>query len=767
MHVNAFTKSYFRLAVLLVVTVAACTQTNLQKSKATPPSLTQWVDPYIGSSFHGHVFMGANVPFGAVQLGPTNMSHGWDWCSGYHYSDSTIVGFAHTHLSGTGIGDLGDILVMPATGNVTLVRGSLKDPNSGYYSLFSHDEEQAKPGYYAVKLKRYNIQVELTATERVGLHQYTFPQADQASIIFDLKEGIGWDTPTETFIEQLNDTTIAGYRFSKGWANDQRVYFTAVFSKPIQKFESYQVYDTAATSTTPAQKGTRIKGIARFQTKAGEKVLVKVGISPVSSENALANIRAEVPHWNFDQVVREADQIWNKELQKVEIEALEDAQMRTFYTALYHSMIAPSLFNDHNGDYRGTDKKVYPKANFTNLTTFSLWDTYRAAHPLYTILQTNRVNDMINSMLAIYQQQGKLPVWHLMGNETNTMVGYSGVPVVADAILKGFDGFDKNLAYESMKATAMGNEFELKKVKELGFIPADDEVESVAKGLEYAISDGAIALVAKKLGKEQDYQYFSKRAQNYQNYFDQQTRFMRGRISQNSWRTPFDPFKSKHREDDYAEGNSWQYTWLVPQDVEGLVKLMGGEKPFANKLDSLFTAQGDMGEGASNDITGLIGQYAHGNEPSHHITYLYPYVGQPWKTAEKVRHIVHTMYTDKPDGIIGNEDVGQMSSWYILSTLGFYQVHPANGAFVFGSPAVKKATLHLPNGKTLVISAPQNSRENIYIQRVTLNRKPYTKSYISHKDLMRGGTLEFEMGSKPSTTWGVAKESWPSSQLTE
>ncbi|MHC2992314.1 hypothetical protein OB13_12200, partial [Pontibacter sp. HJ8] len=709
--------SKFKAACLLLACVSvSCTNSSLPDSNPDTAPLTRFVDPYIGTSYHGHVFMGANVPFGAVQLGPTNMSQGWDWCSGYHYSDSTIVGFAHTHLSGTGIGDLGDISVMPVTGQVQLVKGSIKDPKSGYYSLFSHEDETAKAGYYAVKLKRYNIAAELTATERVGFHKYTFPKSDEAAIIIDLKEGIGWDMPTETFIEQVNDSTLAGYRFSKGWANDQRVYFTAVFSKPIEKFESFQVYDTAATSPTPAAKGTRIKGIARFKTKEGEQVKLKVGISPVSSENALANIRAEVPHWNFEKVVAEADSAWNRELQKVRITALDSAQMRTFYTALYHTLIAPSIFNDHNGDYRGTDKKVYQKADFTNLTTFSLWDTYRAAHPLYTLLQAGRVNDMISSMLAIYQQQGKLPVWHLMGNETNTMVGYGSVPVVADAILKGFDGFDHELAYEAMKATAMGNEFGLTWVKKQGFIPADEEVESVAKGLEYAIADWSIAQVAKKMGKQADYEYFSKRGRYYEQYFDKQTRFMRGRISQNAWRTPFDPFKSEHRKDDYAEGNSWQYTWLVPQDVEGLVALMGGEEAFAHKLDSLFVAEGHMGEEASNDITGLIGQYAHGNEPSHHITYLYPYVGQPWKTAEKVRFIVQNMYTDKPDGIIGNEDVGQMSSWYIFSTLGFYPVNPANGAYVFGSPAVKQAILTLPGGKVLELSAPNNSPENKYIQ---------------------------------------------------
>jgi predicted alpha-1,2-mannosidase len=763
-------KSIFKIKaipVVLACLLAACTHQSQQENSLNTASLTQYVDPYIGSSYHGHVFVGANVPFGAVQLGPTNMTQGWDWCSGYHYSDSTIVGFAHTHLSGTGIGDLGDISVMPVTGQVQLVKGSIKDPNSGYYSLFSHDDETVKPGYYAVKLKRYNIGAELTATERVGFHQYTFPKSNEAAIIIDLKEGIGWDTPTETFIEQVNDSTLAGYRFSKGWANDQRVYFTAVFSKPIEKFESFQVYDTAATTPTAASKGTRIKGIARFKTKEGEQVKLKVGISPVSSENALANIRAEVPHWNFDKVVAEADAAWNRELQKVRITAMDSAQMRTFYTALYHTLIAPSIFNDHNGDYRGTDKKVYEKANFTNLTTFSLWDTYRAAHPLFTIMQADRVNDMINSMLAIYQQQGKLPVWHLMGNETNTMPGYSGVTVVADAVLKGFDGFDHELAFEAMKATAMGDEFGANWVKKQGFIPAEEEVESVAKGLEYAIADWSIAQVAKKLGKQEDYEYFSKRGKYYEQYFDKQSRFMRGRISQSEWRTPFDPFKSEHRRDDYAEGNSWQYTWLVPQDVEGLVALMGGEEAFALKLDSLFTAEGDMGEEASNDITGLIGQYAHGNEPSHHITYMYPYVGQPWKTAEKVRFIVQNMYTDKPDGLIGNEDVGQMSAWYIFSTLGFYPANPANGAYVFGSPAVKQATLTLPNGKVLEITTEGNSSENKYILSVTFNGKPYTKSYILHKDLVQGGKLVFKMGSTPSPTWGVAQEDRPRSVYKE
>jgi predicted alpha-1,2-mannosidase len=462
--------------------------------------------------------------------------------------------------------------------------------------------------------------------------------------------------------------------------------------------------------------------------------------------------------------VAQADAAWNQELQKVRVQA-DPARMKTFYTALYHTMVAPSIFNDHNGDYWGTDKKVHTNPGFTNLTTFSLWDTYRAAHPLFTLLQPQRVNDMVSSMLAIYQQQGKLPVWHLMANETNCMVGYSAVPVVVDAYLKGFKGFDANLAFEAVKATAMRDEFGLKSVKALGFIPADSEVENVSKGLEYAVDDWCIAQMAKKLGKTDDYAYFSKRAQNYQNYFDKRVGFMRGRVSQTEWRTPFSPFASVHMKSDFTEGNAWQYTWLVPQDVEGLISLLGGEKRFSQKLDSLFTVKGDMGAEASPDISGLIGMYAHGNEPGHHITYLYNYVGQPWKTAEKVRFITENFYTTKPDGIIGNEDVGQMSAWHVLSTLGFYPLNPANGAYVFGSPSVNQATISLAGGKTLTIEAKNNSAANKYIQRVVRNGKPYSKSYITHQDLLQGGSLVLEMGSKPSPTWGVASQDRPRSVL--
>jgi predicted alpha-1,2-mannosidase len=722
-------------------------------------NLTRYVDPYIGTGSHGHVFLGANVPFGAVQLGPVNLSEGWDWCSGYHYSDSTITGFSHTHLSGTGIGDLGDILFMPFSGKIKPAKGKLNNEGSGYYSLFSHEEEKVKPGYYSVRLKRYNIKAELTATERVGFHQYSFP-SDDAQIIIDLKEGIGWDQATKTFIQKLNDSTVAGYRYSKGWAADQRIYFVAHFSKPIK---SFTIFEDTLEKNSDSLTGKRVRAIIKFSVDESQKVLVKVGISPVSLKNAGANIEAEIPHWNFKEVADKANASWNKELNKIVIKTPDTSRLRTFYTAMYHTMIAPSIFNDHNGDYLGTDKKIYKAADFTNLTTFSLWDTYRAAHPLFTIFQAEKVNDMIRSMLAIYQQQGKLPVWHLMGNETNTMPGYSAVQVIADAYLKNFRGFDTALAWEALRTTAMLDERGIGFVKKLGFIPADSVAESVASAMEYAIADWGIAQMAKKMGKPEDYVYFSKRAKYYQNYFDPASRFMRGKTSRGKWTEPFNPFVAIPTKDDYTEGNAWQYLWLVPQDVNGLIKLLGGEKRFITKLDSLFIVKGDMGKDAPPDISGLIGQYAHGNEPSHHITYMYAYVGEPWKTAEKVRFILDSLYSDKHDGISGNEDVGQMSAWYILSALGFYQVNPANGIYVMGSPVINEAILDVGKGKRFHILVENLNAKNKYIQRVWLNGKLYNKSYIQYNDIMNGGAIIIEMGAMHSTTWGVNKKDRPSS----
>ncbi|BEH00352.1 hypothetical protein BSYN_26160 [Bacteroides sedimenti] len=723
--------------------------------------MTQYVNPYIGTAGHGHAFLGANVPFGLVQLGPNNYTRGWDWCSGYHYSDSIVTGFGHMHLSGTGIGDLGDISLMPAIGQVTTKQSAPEQYLSGLGSLYHHATEKVRPGYYAVHLDRYNVNVELTATQRCGFHKYTFPASSDAKVVINLESGIGWDNPMETYITSETDSTISGYRFSKGWANDQRIYFHATFSKP---FKNFIVSDTTALKPGRTLKARRAYGVASFSTKANEVIMVKVAISPVSIENAKANMKAELAGWNFKQTISKADEAWNRELNKVVIKADDATRMRTFYTALYHTMIAPSLFCDVNKDYRGADKNTHKNATFTNYTTFSLWDTYRAAHPLFTILQPERSADFVNTMLAIYQQQGELPVWHLMGNETYCMVGCPAVTVIADAYLKGLKGIDKKLAYEAMKKTMMQDGRGLKYVKQYGYIPADSTVESVAMGLEYAIADWSLGQVAKREAFTEDYNYFDKRGKYYRNYFDAQTGFARGRVNDNTWRTPFNPFSSIHRQNDYTEGNGWQYTWLVPQNVEGLIGLYGGEKAFTKKLDSLFIAKGDLGAEASPDISGLIGQYAHGNEPSHHITYMYAYVGQPWKTADKVREIMNTLYADKFDGLCGNEDVGQMSAWYVFSAMGFYPVNPSNGCFVFGSPVINNATISVGNNKTFTLNVINNSSANRYIQRMTLNGKTYSKSYIQYKDIMNGGKLVIEMGAKPSS-WGTAPADRPRSEM--
>ena len=722
--------------------------------------LTQYVDPFIGTGDHGHVFMGANVPFGLVQLGPTQITHGWDWCSGYHYSDSTIVGFGHMHLSGTGIGDLGDISLMPVVGEVTFAKGTLPDPASGLYSFFSHDRESAKPGYYSVHLDRFGIDVELTATKRVGFHSYTFPASDKnPAVVIDLERGIGSEIPTEAFIRQENDSTVSGYRYSKGWAKDQRVFFTAVFSQPIRHFT---VFDTVRLSDVRNEDMRSVFGRVDFDNNMTGPLLVKVALSAVSIENAKLNLRQELAHWDFAQTVADADREWNKQLNKIQIETDNNTDKRVFYTALYHSIIAPSVFCDVNGDYRGADMKVYNDTSFTNYTTLSLWDTYRAAHPLMTIIHPEVTGDIGRTMLNIYKQQGKLPVWHLMANETDCMVGNPAIPVLADLILKGYK-VDEELALEAMKTSAMLDERDMKWLKQYGYIPYDKEgaVETVAKGLEYALADWSMAQIAKRLNKAGDLAYFTERSRSYEKYFDKDLKFMRGVSSEGKFREPFNPFHSSHMADDYTEGNAWQYTWLVPHDVPGLIGLFGGEEAFTAKLDSLFVVEGDMGENASADITGLIGQYAHGNEPSHHIAYLYPYVGQQYKTAEKVRYIVSNLYHDAPAGICGNEDVGQMSSWYILSALGFYQVAPAGGVYVFGSPLMNKAVVDVGDGKTFTVVAEDNSSKNIYIQSAQLNGKPYTRSYINFSDIKAGGTLTFRMGSTPSPTFGVDKSDRP------
>ena len=744
---------------------------------------TDFVDTSIGTGGHGHVFVGANVPFGMVQLGPTSIPQQWDWCSGYHISDSTVIGFSHTHLSGSGIGDLFDITVMPVidslqadgTSSLTYARGSEDDPASGLWSYADRSKEISRPGYYSVPLTRYGITAELTATNRVGLHRYTFPASETAGIVFDLKNGGCWDRAMDTFIESADPSTglasaqtttaIRGYRYSRGWASDQKIYFYAEFSKPLSGLdiirEDVRIWENVTVNLTTFAK-------AGFQTEDKEQVLLKVALSPVSMEGAFENMQAELPGWDFKEVTAEADRLWNDELGKIKVEAKDTDALKIFYTALYHSMIAPSTFCDVDGAYRGADGKTYADPGHKTLTTFSLWDTYRAAMPLYSIFQSERYQDMIQTMLAIYKEQGKLPVWHLHGCETNCMVGNPGIPPVADAIVKGLEGFDYETAFDAMKQSALrpdrGQDLRMK----YGYIPCNLFNESVAYDLEYALADGAVALAAEKLaeiatvagdmqkaaGYAEDARYFSERSKSYRHLFDSSLQFIRGKDDKGNFRKEYSPFASKHREDDYCEGNGWQYTWLVPHDLNGLMECFEGKEAFINKLDSLFLVSSVIkGENASADISGLIGQYAHGNEPSHHILYFYTMAGQPWKTADRVREVVGTLYSSRPDGLSGNEDVGQMSAWYILSSLGFYQVEPASGRYWFGSPLVDKAEICVAQdgGRPVMfsITVKDNSAENRYIQSVLLNGEPYYKGYIEHKDIAAGGELVLQMGAEP------------------
>lgn len=707
--------------------------------------LTQFVDPRIGTGGHGHVFYGANVPYGFIQLGPTSIPQSWDWVSGYHVSDSTVIGFPHTHLSGTGIGDLHDINVMPVVGEVTYSRGDASSYETGLWSYSDRSKEVVTPGYYRTHLSRYNVDVELTATKRVGFHKYTFLGNESPAIVFDMVNGGCWDKTTEAVIRVVNDSTVSGYRYSKGWADDQRVFFRAEFSR---KFDNVEFIVNDSVKEGNMAKGAQLFARVNFAAGNQEPVYMKVALSPTSEEGAQLNMQTELSGWDFEKTIADAKAAWNKELNKVKVYTTDEASKKIFYTSLYHTLFAPSEFCDVNGDYYGADKQMHKGEGFVNYTTFSLWDTYRAAQPLMTILHPEKMSDIINTMLHIHQQQGKLPVWHLMGCETNCMVGNPGVPVVADAILKDIKGFDTELAFKALKESSMLPERGMEHRIEYGFIPADKMTEAIAYDMEYAIADWAVAQAAQKLGKQEDYEYFLKRSKSYKNYFDASTGFMRGKMLDGSWRTPFSPYASSHRDDDYCEGNAWQYTWLVPHEVEGLVECFGSKEAFVNKLDSLFLANGDMGEASSPDISGLIGQYAHGNEPSHHTVYLYTLVGQPWKTADRIKEILHTMYTDQPDGLSGNEDVGQMSAWYILSSFGFYQVEPAGGKFVFGYPNFDKVEITVPAGK-FVIERENKGQQNNYIQGIVLNGTEYKKPWIEYADIMKGGELKFLMGDEP------------------
>ncbi|TRX60155.1 glycoside hydrolase family 92 protein [Fulvivirga sp. M361] len=743
------------VTVILAVLVVACGRKEPVEEHAALEQalLTSYVNPFIGTGAHGHTFPGAAVPFSMVQLSPDTGIEGWDWCSGYHYSDSSIMGFSHTHLSGTGRGDLLDILLMPSTGAIQTEPGTKKDPDSGYRSRFTHENESASPGYYSVHLEDYNIEAELTASKRVGFHKYTFPQSENANILIDLFHGRKGDSVITTQVNIVNDTLITGLRKSKGWGEpgekywaEQEVYFAAAFSKPFQDWGTVQSEQIIERSTT--RDGDKIKAFVRFNTTEKEVILVKVAISAVSIEGAINNLNAEIPHWNFDRVKQEAEELWERHLKAIVVEGGPE-QKEVFYTAMYHAQLAPYLYADVDGRYRGSDKEVQQAGGFDNYTVFSLWDTFRASHPLFTLIEPERVNDFINAMLAHYEEYGLLPVWSLHASETNCMIGYHSVPVIVDAYFKGIRDFEVEKAYEAMKTSAMQDDFGVKYLKEYNYIPADLDNKSVSKTLEYAFDDWCIAQMAQALGKTEEYEYFLERSKSYVNVFDPATGFMRGKAANGEWQPGFDPKFASYGKSDFIEGNSWQYSWFVPHDIPGLIKLMGGKKAFTQKLDDLFNEVDEVVEGAPVDITGLIGQYAHGNEPSHHVAYLYNYGGQAWKTQERVHQIITELYNNTPGGLSGNEDCGQMSAWYIFSALGFYPVNPASGNYSVGTPMFPKATIYLENGKSFEIIAENVSDTNIYVQSIQLNGKEYDKDYLLHKDIVAGGRLVFTMGKEP------------------
>ena len=696
--------------------------------------LTRYVNPFIGTAGHGHTFPGAIVPYGMVQLSPDTRLTGWDGCSGYHYSDSIVYGFSHTHLSGTGISDYGDVLLMPTV-------GPIKD---SYASRFQHRNETASPGYYSVKLDDHDILVELTATARTGMHRYTFPRTTEANIVIDLNHR---DKLIDSGLRITSSRTITGWRRSQAWAKDQIVYFALEFSQPFA-----------------LHGGEKVKTWFRFDAQQGTPVMVRVGISSVDIDGALKNLRAELGHWNFDKVRSGATAAWNAALNKITVTGGTHAQLTNFYTALYHAMTAPNLFMDVDGRYRGRDFKTHTARDFTNYTIFSLWDTFRAAHPLYTIIDQKRTRDFIKTFLVQYEQGGRLPVWELAANETDTMIGYHAVSVIADAAVKGIDGFDLHKAFAAMKHSA-----ELRVHRGLGtyidkgFLEMEEERESVSKVLEYAYDDWCIAEVARLLGNTADYRRYSVRAQSYKNMFDPVSGFMRAR-SNGNWVEPFDPREVTLG---FTEANSWQYTFFAPHDVSGLIQLMGGRRKFTEKLDQLFAADSRTTGREQVDITGLIGQYAHGNEPSHHMAYLYNYVGQPWKTQFRVQQIMNEFYKPEPDGLIGNEDCGQMSAWYVFSAAGFYPVTPGSKVYAIGSPLFPEVRFNLENGKSFVVRALGISRRNIYIQSASLNGKRYDKSFLLHEALMGGGELVFQMGAKPNFKWGTGAANEPVSRIGE
>ena len=739
-------KKYLLTSLFLIVFVIfSCNEKTIVSNAQKEKSLISYVNPFIGTGGHGHTYPGATMPFGMMQLSPDTRLDGWDGCSGYHYSDDEIYGFSHTHLSGTGVSDYGDILLMPTSKQVF---NNGADGKEGYKSKFSHKNEVAEPGFYKVHLDDTNIDVELTVSKRSGIHKYQFPSVENQFVILDL---LHRDKVLDAKIIKVSDTEIVGYRFSEAWASDQRLYFAIK--------TSHSFIDVLQSPTKKGKAGAQ-KIALHFSNPKNEALIIKIGISAVDIDGAKKNLEAEIGNQTFEQVKKIAQDFWEKQLEKIVVEDKNKGNKANFYTSMYHVSIAPNLYQDVDGRYRGMDMKIHETKDFDYYTVFSLWDTYRAAHPLYTIIEQEKTNDFINTFLAKYEEGGILPIWDLSANYTGCMIGYHAVPVIADAYLKGIRNYDVDKAFEAMKHSATRDKLGLNSYKNFGFIPVEKESESVSKTLEYAYDDWTMAQMAKDLGKESDYKTYSERAQYYKNVFDPSTQFMRGRF-RNTWFAPFDPYEVNFN---YTEANSWQYSFYVPQDISGFTKLLGGKQQLENQLDKLFSANDKTSGSHQVDITGLIGQYAHGNEPSHHMAYLYNFINNPSKTQEKVRQILTELYTNTPDGISGNEDCGQMSAWYIFSSLGFYPVTPGSNQYIIGSPLFEKATINLENGKAFTVAANNQSEENKYIQSVKLNGEKYEYSYINHQDIMNGGSLVFEMTNKPST-WGTKDEFTPSTKI--
>ena len=766
---------------------------NLSFATNQATNNSQWVDPFIGTGGDGHTFPGAVVPFGMVQLSPDTaaLKRGHDpqaqiykHCAGYHYDDTTIVGFSHTHFSGTGHSDLGDLLIMPVTGKPKLQPGSEANPDSGYRSRFSHDDEQASPGYYQVKLQDYDINAELTATERAAMHKYTFNSQKDAHVVMDLTHSIyNFDNKVIwSDVRVIDEQTILAYRATNGWAKNRQMYFAIKFSQPFSNIElinqdnnryrcmgcldkkrNSKKPSTIVNSAIKTTAGKAIKMVASFDNAHKTPLLVKVGISAVSRSNALENLNTEIDHWDFDKVRTAAKAKWNEQLNVIEAKGSK-SEKRQLYTALYHALQAPSIYQDVNGEYRGVDGEIHKDTEFTNYTLFSLWDTYRALHPLLTYLAPDKTADMINAMMRHYEQSydNMLPIWSFHGHETWTMIGYHAVSVIADAYMKDIKGFDAEKALAAMIATANARHYDaIPEYKQYGYVPMDVIPESVSITLEYAYNDFAIAVMAEKMGKADIAKTFYKRAMGYKHLFDKSVNFMRGKDTKGNWNPDFNPQEAKYM-GPFTEGNSFQYSFYVPHDVAGLVSLYPSEQAFENRLDELFkTPLSEEMIKEHEDIAGLIGQYAHGNEPSHHIAYLYNYIGKPWRTQERIRQIMDTLSSDKPDGLAGNDDVGQMSAWYIFSAMGFYPVAPGDLNYAIGAPQLPFIALKLQNGKTFSVTAVNLSKANKYIQSATINGKALARNYLTHDDIQSGSKVVFVMGSKPNKNWGNSETARP------